>query len=74
LPRLATLASSNASPVRSPGFEAQQDAVSVLFNAKINANPENTVGVMTMGGFNGKGCGHLCLLSGRALSAGRRTV
>lgn len=38
-----------------PGFEAQADAVSVIFSAKTGANPENTVGVMTMGGAGGKG-------------------
>ncbi|CAA7269212.1 unnamed protein product [Cyclocybe aegerita] len=31
-------------------FEAQADAVNVLFQTKIDANPENTVGVMTMAG------------------------
>ena len=41
-----------------PGFEAQTDAVSVIFSAKIGANPENTVGVMTMGGAGGKGYVH----------------
>nr|AFP98793.1 putative multiubiquitin chain binding [Phaffia rhodozyma]AFP98798.1 putative multiubiquitin chain binding [Phaffia rhodozyma] len=36
-------------------FEAQLDAISVIFNSKVNSNPENTVGVMTMGGAGGKG-------------------
>lgn len=31
-------------------FEAQVDAVSLLFNAKTQSNPENTVGLMSMGG------------------------
>ena len=34
-------------------FEAQSDAVNVAFQTKIDANPENTVGIMTMAG---KGC------------------
>ncbi|KAJ3082854.1 hypothetical protein HDU99_001386 [Rhizoclosmatium hyalinum] len=31
-------------------LEAQNDAVTLLFNAKIQSNPENTVGLMTMAG------------------------
>jgi len=31
-------------------FEAQSDAVSLLFSAKTQANPESSVGLMTMGG------------------------
>jgi 26S proteasome regulatory subunit N10 len=31
-------------------FDAQADALAVVFHAKIDANPENTVGVMTMAG------------------------
>lgn len=34
-------------------FDAQQDAVNTIFQTKIDSNPENTVGVMTMAG---KGC------------------
>eukprot|EP00235_Prasinoderma_singulare_P004020 CAMPEP_0119175534 /NCGR_PEP_ID=MMETSP1315-20130426/42421_1 /TAXON_ID=676789 /ORGANISM="Prasinoderma singularis, Strain RCC927" /LENGTH=388 /DNA_ID=CAMNT_0007169601 /DNA_START=9 /DNA_END=1175 /DNA_ORIENTATION=+ len=33
-------------------FQAQADAVNLLCGAKTQANPENTVGVMTMGGAN----------------------
>lgn len=31
-------------------FEAQADAVSLIFSAKTQANPESSVGLMTMGG------------------------
>lgn len=31
-------------------FEAQSDAVNTVFQTKIDANPENTVGIMTMAG------------------------
>jgi 26S proteasome regulatory subunit N10 len=31
-------------------FEAQSDAVTTVFGRKIDSNPENTVGVMTMAG------------------------
>ncbi|KAG6878439.1 hypothetical protein C0992_008158 [Termitomyces sp. T32_za158] len=31
-------------------WEAQKDAVNVVFQTKIDANPENTVGIMTMAG------------------------
>jgi len=31
-------------------FEAQSDAVNVVFQTKIDSNPENTVGIMTMAG------------------------
>eukprot|EP00158_Paraphelidium_tribonemae_P003882 Partr_v1_DN26444_c0_g1_i2_m24146 putative 26S proteasome nonATPase regulatory subunit len=31
-------------------IEAQTDAVNLLFNAKTQSNPENTVGLMTMSG------------------------
>ncbi|KAI5474293.1 26S proteasome regulatory subunit N10 [Pseudohyphozyma bogoriensis] len=31
-------------------YSAQSDAVHILFNAKLNANPENEVGLMVMGG------------------------
>lgn len=31
-------------------WNAQSDAVSVLFDAKTSSNPENLVGVMTMAG------------------------
>lgn len=31
-------------------FEAQADAVSIIFSAKTQANPESSVGLMTMGG------------------------
>ena len=35
---------------RLQGFEAQQDAAGVISNSKINSNPENTVGVLSMAG------------------------
>ncbi len=31
-------------------FDAQADAVNTVFQTKIDSNPENTVGVMTMAG------------------------
>lgn len=31
-------------------FEAQADAVNAVFRTKIDSNPENTVGIMTMAG------------------------
>lgn len=31
-------------------FDAQRDAVNTVFQTKIDANPENTVGIMTMAG------------------------
>jgi len=31
-------------------FEAQADAVNTVFRTKIDSNPENTVGIMTMAG------------------------
>jgi 26S proteasome regulatory subunit N10 len=31
-------------------FEAQSDAVNTVFQTKIDSNPENTVGIMTMAG------------------------
>lgn len=31
-------------------FEAQSDAVNLIFSAKTNSNPESSVGLMTMGG------------------------
>jgi 26S proteasome regulatory subunit N10 len=31
-------------------FEAQADAVSLIYSAKTQANPESSVGLMTMGG------------------------
>jgi 26S proteasome regulatory subunit N10 len=31
-------------------FDAQSDAVNTIFQTKIDSNPENTVGVMTMAG------------------------
>jgi 26S proteasome regulatory subunit N10 len=31
-------------------LEAQNDAVTFLFNAKTQSNPENTVGLITMAG------------------------
>jgi 26S proteasome regulatory subunit N10 len=31
-------------------LEAQNDAVNLIFSAKTQANPENTVGLMTMAG------------------------
>lgn len=31
-------------------FAAQKDAATVLFNVKANSNPENVIGLMTMGG------------------------
>lgn len=31
-------------------FDAQQDAVNTIFQTKIDSNPENTVGIMTMAG------------------------
>lgn len=31
-------------------FDAQSDAVSMIFNAKTSANPESSVGLMSMGG------------------------
>ena len=34
-------------------FDAQADAVNIVFQTKIDSNPENTVGFMTMAG---KGC------------------
>ena len=39
-------------------FDAQVDAVNSVFQAKIDSNPENLVGLMTMAG---KGC-VLCLV------------
>lgn len=36
-------------------FGAQGEAATTLFDVKVNSNPENTVGVMTMAG---KGCAH----------------
>ncbi|RKO95730.1 hypothetical protein CAUPRSCDRAFT_8911, partial [Caulochytrium protostelioides] len=35
-------------------LEAQSDAVNLLFNVKTQTNPENTVGLMTMGGASPK--------------------
>ena len=29
-------------------FEAERDAINLLFGAKINSHPENTVGLLTM--------------------------
>lgn len=34
-------------------FDAQADALNTVFRTKIDSNPENTVGIMTMAG---KGC------------------
>lgn len=34
-------------------FDAQKDAVTTAFQAKVDSNPENLVGLMTMAG---KGC------------------
>lgn len=34
-------------------FEVQSDAVKTIFQTKIDSNPENTVGIMTMAN---KGC------------------
>lgn len=31
-------------------FDAQSDAVNTVFQTKIDSNPENTVGIMTMAG------------------------
>lgn len=31
-------------------FDAQSDAVNTVFQTKTDANPENTVGIMTMAG------------------------
>jgi len=31
-------------------FDAQADAVNVVFQTKVDSNPENTVGIMTMAG------------------------
>ena len=31
-------------------YEAQSDAVNVIFQTKIDSNPESTVGLMSMGG------------------------
>jgi 26S proteasome regulatory subunit N10 len=31
-------------------FEAQSDAVNTVFQTKIDSNPENTVGIMSMAG------------------------
>ena len=31
-------------------YEAQSDAVTTVFQTKIDSNPENTVGIMTMAG------------------------
>lgn len=39
-------------------FDALADAVKTVFTTKIDSNPENTVGVMTMAN---KGCAMLCL-------------
>lgn len=53
--------------------EAQNDAVALLFNAKTQSNPENTVGLMTMAG---KGPEVLVTLTsefGKVLSALHRT-
>jgi hypothetical protein len=41
-------------------FEAQADVANVVFQTKIDTNPENTVGIMTMAG---KGCVPTCFLS-----------
>jgi 26S proteasome regulatory subunit N10 len=40
-------------------LDAQNDAVTLLFNAKTQSNPENMVGLMTMAG---KGWARLCML------------
>lgn len=40
-------------------FDSQSDAVNTVFRTKIDSNPENTVGVMTMAG---KGCVPLHLI------------
>lgn len=40
-------------------FAAQSDAVTTVFNSKIDSNPENTVGCMTSAG---KGCVHLLIV------------
>jgi 26S proteasome regulatory subunit N10 len=40
-------------------LDAQNDAVTLLFNAKTQSNPENMVGLMTMAG---KGWAGLCML------------
>lgn len=31
-------------------FDAQADAVNIVFQTKVDSNPENTVGIMTMAG------------------------
>ncbi len=31
-------------------YEAQKDAITTVFQVKVDSNPENTVGVMTMAG------------------------
>jgi 26S proteasome regulatory subunit N10 len=36
--------------VRPTRFGAQADAVNLIYNAKTNANPESSVGLMSMGG------------------------
>src|ERR1700760_924338 len=38
------------SPNRPTRFEAQADAVNLIYNAKTQANPESSVGLMSMGG------------------------
>jgi 26S proteasome regulatory subunit N10 len=40
-------------------WEAQSDAVTTVFQTKIDSNAENTVGIMTMAG---KGCAYLDFL------------
>jgi len=36
--------------LRPTRFDAQADAVNLIYNAKTNANPESSVGLMSMGG------------------------
>jgi 26S proteasome regulatory subunit N10 len=41
----------NSSPaIRPSRYEAQADAVNLIFSAKTQANPESSVGLMSMGG------------------------
>ena len=44
------LSITHTGPSRPSRFEAQSDAVSLLFSAKTQANPESSVGLLSMGG------------------------
>lgn len=49
-------------------FQAQVDAVSMIFNIKTQSNPENTVGLMSMGGQGAKVLATLTTDVGKILS------